>query len=46
MPVTVDEALSPHIYILPLQLFAYHLSRARGLDPDHPRGLHKVTRAR
>lgn len=46
VPVAVDEALSPHIYILPLQLFAYHLSRARGLDPDHPRGLHKITRAR
>ncbi len=46
MPVTVDETLSPHIYILPLQLLACHLSRIRGLDPDHPRGLRKVTRAR
>ncbi len=46
MPVAVDEALSPHLYVLPLQLLACHLSRLRGLDPDHPRGLRKVTRAR
>jgi glutamine---fructose-6-phosphate transaminase (isomerizing) len=46
VPVEGDEVLSPHIYVLPLQLLAYHLSRIRGLDPDHPRGLRKVTRAR
>jgi glutamine---fructose-6-phosphate transaminase (isomerizing) len=46
MPAEVDEALSPHLYVLPMQLFAYHLSRLRGLNPDHPRGLRKVTRAR
>lgn len=46
VPVDVDEVLSPHIYVLPLQLLAYHLSRSRGLDPDHPRGLRKVTRVR
>ncbi len=46
IPVAVDEALSPHLYVLPLQLLAYHLSRLRGLDPDRPRGLRKVTRAR
>lgn len=46
MPVTVDEALSPHVYVIPLQLLARHLSILRGLDPDHPRGLRKVTRAR
>jgi glutamine---fructose-6-phosphate transaminase (isomerizing) len=46
VPVQVDEVLSPHIYVLPLQLLAYHLSRIRGLDPDHPRGLRKVTRVR
>lgn len=44
VPVGVDEVLSPHLYIVPAQLFAYHLSRIRGFDPDHPRGLHKVTR--
>jgi glucosamine 6-phosphate synthetase-like amidotransferase/phosphosugar isomerase protein len=25
-------------------LFAYHLTLAKGLDPEQPRGLHKVTR--
>jgi len=29
-----------------MQLLAYHLARARGHDPDHPRGLRKITRAR
>lgn len=42
----MDEVLSPHLYVLPLQLLAYHLSLIRGLDPDHPRGLRKVTRVR
>jgi len=29
--------------ILPAQLLAYYLTVARGLDPDNPRGLSKVT---
>ncbi len=45
VPAVPDEALTPHIYALPLQLLAYHLSRLRGLDPDRPRGLRKITRA-
>lgn len=40
---TGDEALSPLLAILPLQQFAYHLARERGIDPDQPRGLQKVT---
>ncbi len=43
-PAGVDEILSPHAYIVPLQLLAYHLTLTRGLDPDRPRGLRKVTR--
>jgi len=43
VPTEVDELLSPLTYILPGQLFAYYLSRTRGDDPDHPRGLTKVT---
>ena len=45
-PITpgVPEWLSPLITILPGQLFALHLALAKGLDPDIPRGLHKVTR--
>jgi len=45
-PGPVDEVLSPHLYIIPLQLFAAHLALARGFDPDRPRGLRKVTRVR
>lgn len=46
MPIDVDELLSPIVYILAGQLFAYYLSRTRGVDPDHPRGLTKVTLTR
>jgi glucosamine--fructose-6-phosphate aminotransferase (isomerizing) len=31
---------------VPGQLFAVALARARGLDPDQPRGLSKVTETR
>jgi glutamine---fructose-6-phosphate transaminase (isomerizing) len=37
------EYLSPIVDIIPAQLLAYHLTVARGLDPDNPRGLSKVT---
>lgn len=43
VPVQVSEVLSPLVYIVPGQLFAYYLSRTRGGNPDAPRGLHKVT---
>jgi glucosamine--fructose-6-phosphate aminotransferase (isomerizing) len=42
----VAELLSPIAYIAPGQLFAHYLALERGLDPDHPRGLTKVTRTR
>jgi glucosamine--fructose-6-phosphate aminotransferase (isomerizing) len=38
-----NELLSPLVDILPAQLLAYYLTVARGLDPDNPRGLSKVT---
>lgn len=38
--------LAPLLSIAPGQLFAWALAQARGLDPDHPRGLTKVTLAR
>ena len=46
LPLTaaVPEWLSPVTAILPGQLLALHLAIARGLDPDVPRGLHKVTK--
>ena len=40
----VDEWLSPIPAVVLGQLFAYHLTVAKGLDPEQPRGLHKVTR--
>ncbi len=38
--------LSPLVSIIPAQLFTLHLTRARGLDTEQPRGLRKVTRTR
>jgi glucosamine--fructose-6-phosphate aminotransferase (isomerizing) len=42
----VEEIVSPLVYIIVGQLFAYHLSVVRGYDPDHPEGLSKVTLTR
>ncbi len=39
----MPEALSPIPCVVPGQLLALHLALARGLDPDNPRGLNKVT---
>jgi glucosamine--fructose-6-phosphate aminotransferase (isomerizing) len=44
LPADMPEWVSPIAAIVPGQLLAFHLSRVRGLDPDHPRGLSKVTR--
>jgi glucosamine--fructose-6-phosphate aminotransferase (isomerizing) len=38
--------LAPLLSVVPGQLFALALARAKGLDPDEPRGLSKVTLAR
>jgi glucosamine--fructose-6-phosphate aminotransferase (isomerizing) len=46
LPSGVREWLSPVTAVVPGQLFALHLARARGLDPDQPRGLRKVTETR
>ncbi len=40
VPAT-EEALSPILAIIPLQLFAYHTAIARGTDVDQPRNLAK-----
>ena len=40
----VPEWLTPLITIIPGQLFALHLALTKGLNPDVPRGLHKVTK--
>lgn len=46
LPPDVPEWLTPIPAIIGGQLFTYHLSLARGYDPDSPRGLSKVTRTR
>jgi glutamine---fructose-6-phosphate transaminase (isomerizing) len=46
IPTEVPEWLSPLVGILPAQLFAYHLTRAKGYDTESPRGLRKVTETR
>lgn len=40
----VDESLSPIVYAIVGQLFAYYLAVSRDLNPDQPRGLTKVTK--
>jgi len=44
LPPEIDEFLSPIPFIIPAQLFAAHLSEAKGLDPDEPRSLAKITK--
>jgi glucosamine--fructose-6-phosphate aminotransferase (isomerizing) len=46
LPHAVPEWLSPLNAIVPGQLFAMHLAHVRDYDPDHPRGLRKVTETR
>jgi glucosamine--fructose-6-phosphate aminotransferase (isomerizing) len=43
LPPNVPAWLSPIVEIVPGQLYAYHLTAARGLDPDRPRSIGKVT---
>ncbi|MCB0063810.1 MAG: SIS domain-containing protein [Caldilineaceae bacterium] len=43
---SVPEWLSPITAIVPGQLLALYLAHARDYDPDHPRGLRKVTETR
>jgi glutamine---fructose-6-phosphate transaminase (isomerizing) len=46
LPAGVPPWLAPIVDILPAQLYAYHLTVARGLDPEHPRTISKVTETR
>ena len=43
LPAETPEWLSPILAVLPGQLFALRLSLAKGINPDVPRGLRKVT---
>ena len=44
IPARIDESLTPIPYIIPAQLFAALLATAKGLSPDRPRSLAKVTK--
>ena len=44
LPGGTPEWLGPIVSIVAGQLHALHLTRARGLDPERPRNLRKVTR--
>jgi glucosamine--fructose-6-phosphate aminotransferase (isomerizing) len=39
----LSDLYTPIPYIVPAQLFAAHLAEVKGLDPDRPRALKKVT---
>jgi len=43
IPVDVPEWLTPIVSIVPAQLFAYHLTLAKGYDTENPRTIHKIT---
>jgi glucosamine--fructose-6-phosphate aminotransferase (isomerizing) len=43
LPRRLKESLTPIPYIVPCQLFAAYLAEQKGLDPDRPRTLNKVT---
>ena len=43
LPVALPEWLAPFTCVVPGQLLALHVTLAKGYDPDHPRGLKKVT---
>jgi glucosamine--fructose-6-phosphate aminotransferase (isomerizing) len=43
VPEPPVPVLSPLLSVVPGQLFAAALARAKGLDADHPEGLSKVT---
>ena len=43
IPADIPEWLSPLICILPAQMFAYHLTQAKGYNTEQPRGIRKVT---
>jgi glucosamine--fructose-6-phosphate aminotransferase (isomerizing) len=44
LPPGVAEWLSPIVSVVPGQMWARALAMAKGLDPDRPRGLAKVTK--
>ncbi|MCX7681552.1 MAG: SIS domain-containing protein [Anaerolineae bacterium] len=46
LETSLPEWLSPFTCVVPGQLLALYITLAKGYDPDHPRGLKKVTETR
>ncbi len=46
LPSFLTEELAPIVQVVPAQQLARHVALARRHDPDHPRGLRKVTQTR
>jgi glucosamine--fructose-6-phosphate aminotransferase (isomerizing) len=46
LPTGLPEWLTPIAAIAAAQLFCYHVTRAKGLDTESPRGLRKITLTR
>ncbi len=46
LPAAPSPLLAPLLSVVPGQLFAWAVARAKGLDPDRPNGLEKVPLAR
>jgi glucosamine--fructose-6-phosphate aminotransferase (isomerizing) len=46
LPFDLPEALTPIVYVVPGQLLVEAVARNRGISPDAPPGLGKVTRTR
>jgi len=46
LPVAIPESLTPLVYVVPGQLVVEAVARQRGINPDAPVGLGKVTRTR
>jgi glutamine---fructose-6-phosphate transaminase (isomerizing) len=44
LPVDLPDSLTPLAFVIPGQLLAEAVARRRGLDPDAPPGLTKITR--
>ena len=40
----IDDAFSPLVYVIPLQLYAFHTALGKGLNPDSPVKLTKVVK--
>jgi glucosamine--fructose-6-phosphate aminotransferase (isomerizing) len=44
LPMKLEELYTPIPYIIPAQIFAASIAAEKGLNPDRPRTISKVTR--